>query len=74
MTRIEWLLKGDPLYSLQVARHTAIAVPRETYTTRESTGPKTTNAEVTWSDRFEQMFTFAPQNEDAYLGQRAVMP
>ena len=22
MTRIEWLLKGDPLYSLQVARRT----------------------------------------------------
>lgn len=36
--------------------------------------PEATNAEVTWSDRLEQMFTFAPQNEDAYLGQRAVQP
>tara|TARA_R110001606_G_scaffold386282_1_gene550233 strand:- start:161 stop:445 length:285 start_codon:yes stop_codon:yes gene_type:complete len=36
--------------------------------------PEATNAEVTWSDRLEQIFTFAPQNEDAYLGQRAVQP
>jgi hypothetical protein len=76
MTRIEWLLKGDALYSLQVARRTAIAVTRGSYTTRESTGPDLeklaalgpggdpwTNRPLKWEDGWS-----------TYPGQRAVQP
>tara|TARA_R110001606_G_C15312347_1_gene643721 strand:+ start:726 stop:965 length:240 start_codon:yes stop_codon:yes gene_type:complete len=79
MTRIEWLLKGDPLYSLQVARRTAIAVPRGSYTTRESTGPDLEKlAELgpggdPWTNRPSPPLKWE-DGWSTYPGQRAVQP
>jgi len=39
MTRIEWLLKGDPLYSLTSTRLISFRIPRQSETTKERSGP-----------------------------------
>ena len=79
MTRIEWLLKGDPLYSLQVARRTAIAAPRGSYTTRERSGPDLEklatleNYSGPWRNRPSDPLKWE-DGWSTYPGQRAVQP
>ena len=69
MTRIEWLLKGDPLYSLQVARRT------EPFVTIEIDAVEFIPPVIEEPSFFDQLFrTTTFDGGYKGLGYRAVMP
>jgi hypothetical protein len=70
MTRIEWLLKGDPLYSLQVARR----IEPDTRTSWKGEVAPFTLEGFTGLVEFIPLYPRIDPADYRYLGQRAVMP
>ena len=77
MTRIEWLLTGDPLFSLEVARRTNPTIRAVNVGIVESI-PYVPGSGIQWDKtQMEGYVEPYPRIDPAdyrYLGQRAVMP
>lgn len=74
MTRIDWLLKGDPLYSLQVARGTKPVTRKANVELMTYVPGSGTYWNPQLLEGYVEPYPRIDPADYRYLGQRAVMP